>query len=61
MSVKFDVFRDRIINADTEEVKDLIKQFRQSRQNGDISEEEEENLKDIAHRKLESGNEDPSS
>lgn len=57
MSVKFDVFRDRIINADVEEVKDLIKQFRRSRQNGDISEEEESNLKDIANRKLESGDE----
>lgn len=60
MSVTFDVFRDRIINADAEEVKDLIKQFRLSRQNGDISEGEEANLKDIANRKLESGNEDPS-
>ncbi|GEK91308.1 hypothetical protein [Alkalibacterium kapii] len=54
MSVTFDVFRERIINANTEEeVKDLMKQFRRSRENGDISEEEESNLKDIANRQLE--------
>ncbi len=54
MSAIFDVFRDRIVNAKSaDEVEDLIKQFRRSRENGDISESEEDNLKDIANRQLE--------
>lgn len=54
MSAIFDVFKDRIVNAKSaDEVEDLIKQFRRSRENGDISESEEDNLKDIANRQLE--------
>ncbi|MFO8068533.1 MAG: hypothetical protein R6U02_00950 [Alkalibacterium sp.] len=60
MSDIFDVFRNRIINADTEEVEDLIRQFKSSRANGEISEKEEADLEDIANRKLETGDEDTS-
>lgn len=59
MGDKFDVFKDRIVNAKTsEKVKNLIRQFERSRADGDISKNEEENLKDIAHRKLESDEDD---
>lgn len=53
MNAKYEVFKDRLINANARQIKDLLNQIDYLRQNGDISEAERDNLKDIANRNLE--------
>lgn len=53
MNAKYEVFKDRLVNADAEQIKDLINQIERLRENGEISENERDNLKDIANRNLE--------
>ncbi|GAA0362975.1 hypothetical protein GCM10008932_14310 [Alkalibacterium iburiense] len=52
MSQAFEVFKERLVGASPEEVKNLIQQIERSRENGDISEREREQLKEIANRNL---------
>lgn len=58
MNAKYEVFKDRLINANARQIKDLLNQIDYLRQNGDISEAERDNLKDIANRNLEAKGED---
>ncbi len=52
MTQAFDVFKERLVNANADQIKDLIQQIERSRENGDITETERDNLKDIANRNL---------
>lgn len=58
MNKTFDVFRERLVNASGEQVKNLINQIENSRAEGDLSESERDNLMDIANRNLDAGHED---
>lgn len=58
MNAKYEVFKDRLVNADAEQIKDLINQIERLRENGEISENERDNLKDIANRNLEAKGEE---
>lgn len=53
VNAKYEVFKDRLTNANARQIKDLLNQIDFLRQNGDISESERDNLKDIANRNLE--------
>ncbi|MCC5890073.1 MAG: hypothetical protein JJU01_05840 [Alkalibacterium sp.] len=53
MNAKYEVFKERLVNANARQLKDLINQIEFLRQNGEISESERDNLKDIANRNLE--------
>lgn len=53
MNAKYEVFKERLTNANARQIKDLLNQIEFLRQNGDISETERDNLKDIANRNLE--------
>lgn len=58
MNAKYEVFKDRLVNANARQIKDLINQIERMRENGEISETERDNLKDIANRNLEAKGED---
>lgn len=58
MSQAFEVFKERLVDASPEQVKNLIQQIERSRENGDISEQERDQLKDIANRNLDAKGDD---
>lgn len=53
MNAKYEVFKERLTNASARQIKDLINQIERMRENGEISETERDNLKNIANRNLE--------